>query len=108
MITLQQLELRAADGASLWRWQHTGRDDAPVSPPCSSITPHAAFLENGELVAADHDPALALHIPPAVLQQLNCGARLLLEAQWQPLPAQLARHLLHSAQLQQPIPEACG
>jgi hypothetical protein len=100
VITLHRLELRDADGVLLWGWELAGRDGAPVSPPCSPISPHAAFLENGELVASDHDPALVLDIPPAVLQHLNGGARLLLEAQWQPLPAPLARHLLHSAKLE--------
>jgi predicted O-methyltransferase YrrM len=91
VIDLQELVLVAADGVVLWEWRHS---EPSVSRPFTAANPHTSFLDDGQLVAANHDPGLLLHIPTEALQQISEGSILYLEASWQPLQAQLARRLL--------------
>lgn len=97
VITLQQLQLQDAAGNTLWQWQ-AGPEGG--SPPFIPLNTNTVFLTDGQLVAANHDPALQLVIPAEVLAQLSEGSRLRLQAQWQPLAAQLARRLIQTAPTQ--------
>ena len=99
VIRLQQLQLQLQDAAgnTLWQWQ-AGPEGG--SPPFIPLNTNTVFLSDGQLVAANHDPALQLVIPAEVLAQLSEGSRLRLQAQWQPLPAQLARRLIQTAPTQ--------
>jgi predicted O-methyltransferase YrrM len=99
VITLHQLQLFDVAGHILWQWQ-SGSDAA--SFPFLPLNSYTAFLSDGELVATNHDPALELVIPAADLAQITEGSRLRLQAQWQPLPAHLARRLLQSSNNQAP------
>jgi predicted O-methyltransferase YrrM len=97
VIKLQQLQLIDASGNALWHWQA----EPNSAPPHTSLNANTAFLDGGQLVASNHDPALLLDIPAAVLAQLEEGCGLRVLAQWQPLQAQLARRLLRAANLMQ-------
>jgi predicted O-methyltransferase YrrM len=91
VITLQELVLLRDDGDILWRWR---AEDPSSTRPFSAANDQCGFLEDGQLVAASHDPGLLLHIPDSALNQIREGSRLQIEANWQPLQAQLARRLL--------------
>lgn len=101
VITLQQLQLLDPAGHTLWRWQAW---PAVGSLPFRPLNPNTAFLSYGELVATNHDPALELVIPAAHLAQITEGSRLRLQAQWQPIPAHLARRLLQTSNNQATTP----
>jgi len=102
VITLHQLQLLDAAGTMLWQWQ-TGPEVGSHPLPGVPLNANTALLGDGQLVAANHDPALRLEIPAEVLAQLDGGCRLRVQAQWQPLSGQLARRLLQTATSQPAI-----
>ena len=90
VITLQRLALLDPDEEPLWQWQ-AGTEGVPL--PFVPANAQTAVLEEGQVVASDHDPSLLLLLPAEVLQRISGGCRLQLEATWQDLPAHLARRL---------------
>jgi len=91
VIALQELALKSANGEILWRWL---AQDTSAKRPFTAVNDQCGFLDDGQLVAATHDPGLLLHIPASALNQISEGSSLYIEANWQALQAQLARRLL--------------
>jgi hypothetical protein len=97
LIFLQLLALSNAAGLELWRWssRRAGVVAAAEEPaPIQGVNSNTAVLDRGMVVAADGDPGLLLTIPAEVLQQLDTGAQLRVEAHWQPLTSEMARTML--------------
>jgi hypothetical protein len=97
LIFLQLLALSNAAGLELWRWssRRAGEVAAAEEPaPIQGVNANTAVLDRGMVVAADGDPGLLLTIPAEVLQRLDTGAQLRVEAHWQPLTSEMARTML--------------
>lgn len=89
IVTLQRLALLDADGERLWQWQAadvTPGDGRPL--PLQPATAGTRLMERS-IVCLDHDPAVTMQVPAAALEQLAAGGTLVVEAQWEPLSAEL-------------------
>jgi len=94
---LKLLALTNAAGIELWRWPsrrdgEVGVADEPA--PIQGVNANTAVLDRGAVLAADRDPGLLLAIPAEVLQRIDTGTQLRVEAHWQPLTSEMARTML--------------
>jgi len=97
LIFLQLLALSIASGIELWRWSSRRDGEGGVADepaPIQGVNANTAVLDRGMVVAADGDPGLLLTIPAEVLQRIDTGAQLRVEAHWQPLTSEMARTML--------------
>jgi hypothetical protein len=88
LVNLQQLSLLDQAGERLWQWQAAEGQGLPLQP----ATPGTRLVESS-IVCLDHDPAVALQIPGSALEGLAAGGTLVVEAQWEPLSAELGAML---------------
>jgi hypothetical protein len=86
IVTLQRLELLDGAGAPVWQWLAT--DAAAGQLPLQPATTGTRLVERA-IVCLDHDPGVALQLPAAALEPLAAGGTLVVEAQWEPLSAEL-------------------
>lgn len=88
LVNLQRLVLLDAAEHQLWQWQPGDGPGLPLQP----ATPGTRLVERS-IVCLDHDPAVVLQIPEAALAGLRAGGTLVVEAQWEPLSAELGAML---------------
>lgn len=89
-VTVLGIRIRLPGGSLLWQWPESHVPTPQELLAVQDVSPGTLVLQGGVVIASTTEPGVVLDVPVAVLQQLEVGTELELEALWQPLPPGVA------------------